>query len=74
MSRGVLMAKKRLLLENEVTHYHCMTRTAQEKFWLADPDFKPFWLDLIDFYSRVYYIKVDAFASERPHPSGAGVA
>jgi hypothetical protein len=39
-----------------------MVRTAQQYFWLDDPKVKDMIQDLLLFYSRVYYLKINAFA------------
>lgn len=43
----------------ETVHYHVMTRTAQLKYWLEDePEVKAYWIELLKFYSRVFYIEI----------------
>jgi hypothetical protein len=53
-----VMSRRRLKPKGDVVYHHVMTRTAQQKFWLEDPEIKPVFIDLIMFYSQVYYVDV----------------
>jgi len=64
------MARRRLKPKGK-TIFHCMTRTAQQVFWLADPEVKDIF---IDFYSEVYYCRIlgycvmdNQFLCDAPH-------
>ncbi len=51
------MGKKRLKPCGDKVFHHVMTRTAQQVFWLEKPEVKDIFIDLMDFYSQVYFEK-----------------
>ena len=61
------MARKRLKPGGERVYHHVMTRTAQQVYWLEDPEVKKILLELVDFYSQVYYVKVLGFVCMSNH-------
>ena len=61
------MARRRLKPKGKKTYHHVVTRTAQQVYWLEDVEFKKEFVDLIDFFSRVYYIDVLGYVCMSNH-------
>jgi len=54
--------KRRLKPRDQTVYHHVVTRTAQQQYWLEDPEIKNVIIDLIEFHSQVYYVDVLAYA------------
>jgi len=61
------MSRRRLKPKGDVVYHHVMTRTAQQKFWLEDPEIKQVFIDLIEFYSKVYYVDILGYVCMSNH-------
>ncbi len=57
----------RLKPTGKVVYHHIMTRTAQQVFWLQEPQVKDIFVDLLDFYSQIYAVDALAFCVMSNH-------
>jgi len=62
-----MVRKPRLKPTVETAFQHVTTRTAQQEPWLEDPAVKEILIDLIDFYSEVFYVDVLAYVVMSNH-------
>ena len=50
-----------------IDYFHIITRIAQQCWWLEEAEVKDIFMDLLDFYSEVYYVKPLAHAIMSSH-------
>ena len=49
---------KRLKVKGLRVFYHVMTRTAQQEYYLTDPEMKAYFEKLLSFFGQIYFVKI----------------
>ncbi len=57
---------KRLKVKGEIAHYHIMSRTVGQQFLLGDTE-KEILVQIIRYFSRMYFIKMNAYCIMSNH-------